>query len=101
MKEGDLINELVVGMAESRRQGFSLTLGSGRFERQKRLQQLWAFTASRVSAPLRQIGLRRTSASAARASALVAARPKTTARQPMATATMTTPTSVRRKSQPS
>ena len=43
MKEGDLINELVVGMAKSRRQGFSLTLGSSRFERHKRLQEFVGF----------------------------------------------------------
>ena len=43
MKEGDLINELVVGAAKFRRQGFSFTLGSGRFERHKGLEQFVGF----------------------------------------------------------
>ena len=43
MKQGDLIDELVVGRAKSCRQGFSFTLGSSRFERLKRLEQFVGF----------------------------------------------------------
>jgi hypothetical protein len=54
MKEGDLIDELVIDTAKSCRQGFSLTLGSGRSERHERFEQfvgLHLFTRfSRVEA---------------------------------------------------
>src|SRR5262249_30442257 len=43
MKKCDFLDELVIGMAESSRQSFSLALGSGRFERQERLEQLVGF----------------------------------------------------------